>query len=132
MADRVPLRTLRLALGARLLSLASDGSVECAALTDALDSAPQGDAIVLNLDGMDPAHGRRLATAMSSSTRVRTSARQVIVVCSDPAVLWVLERKGADRLVVVEPTLEDALRHVVGRHWLATMAELGGYASTSP
>jgi len=132
MADRVPVRTLRLALGARLLSLASDGSVEVEALTAALDGAPQGDEIVLNLDGVDPSYARRLATALSSSIRVRSSARQVIVVCSDPAVLWVLQRNGVDRLVLVEPTLEDALSHVVGRHWLATMAELGSYASTSP
>ncbi len=72
MADGVTIRTLRLAMGARLLSFASDSGVDGAALTDALDGAPQGDEIVLNLDGVDPAHARRLAAALSSSTRVRS------------------------------------------------------------
>ena len=125
------IRTLRLANGVNLLSIARD-SPEAPTLADILEQIPRHEDVLLNLEGATASEAKEAYAAIVWSRRVRESARPLMVVCGGDALRRVLAASGLERHVLLESSLEEALGYLVGGRWLATFAEVGSYASTRP
>jgi hypothetical protein len=125
-------RTLRLANGTHLLSVARDPGPEAPSLADALERVPRYEDVLLNLDDATPFETTLAYAAIASSPRVHQHARPIVIVSSDSSLRWLLDAGSLGRRVLIEPTLADALRFLVGSRWLSTFAEAAAYASTSP
>jgi hypothetical protein len=112
-----------LATGTRLLSVGGDTSCG-AALVEALERVPHGADVVIDLDLLEEAAAEEIAWRLRMSARVREAPREVVVVCGRPNVRARLARSGADRDVLVEHSLGDALRYILGRRWFAAFADV--------
>jgi anti-anti-sigma regulatory factor len=129
--DELRVRTLRLATGTHLLSISEPGAV-LPSLLQVLEHVPRHEDILLNLEGATRVEAALAHAAIARSRRVRESARPLFVVSDDETLRLLLDWSGLERQVLIEPSLEDALRFFVGSRWLSTFAEVGAYASTSP
>jgi hypothetical protein len=106
-----------------LLSVARDPNLPT--LSDALERIPRYEAVLLNLEGASPVEAVLAYAAIASSPRVRETARPIIVVCRDDVFRTLLSATPLERRVLLERSLEDALRFLVGSWWLSAFAEVG-------
>jgi hypothetical protein len=118
-------RTVRLATRAYLFSITSPEAVVAPTLEEALARVPLQAEVVLNLDEIELDVGKRVAAILEATPRLSWLVRPAIVVSADPTVRNVFEQPALRRLVLVESSLEDALRYVVGRQWLSSWADFG-------
>jgi hypothetical protein len=117
------IRSVSLGTGARLLSVGGDTSCG-AALADALERVPHGADVVIDLDRLEGPAADEIARILRSAARVREAPRTVVVVCGRPDIRARLRVTGADRDVLVEHSLGDALRYILGRKWFAALADV--------
>lgn len=130
--DELRVRTLRLAMGACLLSIVRDGEMQAPGLAETLEQIPRRVDVLLNLDGATPAEVALAYSTMVFSSRVQQNARPLIVVTEEPLLASLVAGSQVEPHVLIEPKLEDALPRLVGTRWLSTFAEIGAYASTRP
>lgn len=117
---------MRLATRAYLFSITSPEAVVAPTLEEALARVvPLQAEVVLNLDEIELDVGKRVAAILEATPRLSWLVRPAIVVSADPTVRNVFEQPALRRLVLVESSLEDALRYVVGRQWLSSWADFG-------
>jgi hypothetical protein len=112
------IRVLRVATGAHFLSFSSERPLSRRSLEEVLDRLPHGGDLVVNVGGLDAAGALSVAACLRASGRLDEPDERIIVVCEEPAVRGALRRSEAEGGILLELSLEKALRDVLGRTWL--------------
>ena len=126
MRSDLRVRTLRLGTGTHFISFVTGSDASGPTFDDALERLlPSGD-VVINLEGLGNDSARAVAAALRESGRAGDSRGRVIVVCEQANIRGLFRLWGLDRQVLIEHSLDDAFRYVLGRAWLASLAHAGG------
>jgi anti-anti-sigma regulatory factor len=120
-------RTLRVATGAHFLSFVTGPDASGPTLPEELERLPPSADLVINVEGLDSDGARAVAAVLKESGRGRQSPGDTIIVAEKESVRRVLRRSGVGRQLLIEHSLDDAVRYVLGRALLETVV-LGGSA----
>jgi anti-anti-sigma regulatory factor len=116
-------RTVQVATGAHFLSFVPAPRSPWPSLEQALNRLPLTGDLVINANGLDPDGAVAVAAALRGSGRLQESGGRIILVCEDATVRHVFELLTLQRGVVIEHSLDDAFRDVLGRAWLGKHGE---------
>jgi anti-anti-sigma factor len=119
-------RTLRVATGAHFVSFVPGPRFSGPSLEEELARLPVTGDLVINLDGLDVDGALAVAAVLRESGRLQESAARIILVSEEASVRRMFELLGFGRTILIEASLDDAFRDVLGRAWL------GEAAPTSP
>jgi anti-anti-sigma regulatory factor len=115
-------RTLRVATGAHFLSFVTGSGASGPTLGEELERLASSADLVINGDGLDIDGALAVAAVLRESDRLRESRGRIILVCEDASVRRVFELLRLDRQVLLEHSLDDGFRDVIGRAWLGESA----------
>lgn len=118
----VRVRRLQVGTGAYFLSFGNGFPTSGRNLEDELERLPAAVDLVVNLDGLRIEDARAVAAALRKSDRLQETDGRTIVVSEHQAIRRALENSGLDRRVLIEHSLDDALRYVVGHELLEELA----------
>jgi anti-sigma B factor antagonist len=112
----VHIRTTRIPAGAHLVTLAGELDLYSApSLREEMKRLPDGADVVVDLDALTFVDSIALGVLLSASHRLRQSGGCLLVVCEREEILRVFQHMRLDSYLQIEPSLDDALRYVIGR-----------------
>ena len=118
-------RTLRIATGTHFLSFVTGSDAYWPTLREELERLPRSGDLVINVDGLDTAGALAVAAVLRESGRAGECRGQIIIVSEQASSRPLFRLWGLDRHVLIEPSLDGALRHVLARAWLGLFAYAG-------
>jgi anti-anti-sigma regulatory factor len=117
-SPQLQVRTVRVATGAHFVSFVPGPGSSWPSLEEELGRLPVIGDLVINADGLDEDGALTVGAVLRESGRLEDSGGRIILVCEDASVRRLFELLGLDRSILIEHSLDDSFRDVVGRAWL--------------
>lgn len=110
------IRTTRVETGAHFVSVTGELDLYSAPLLkEELERLPATSDAVVDLDGLSIIDSIALGVLLSASRRLRGSDSMLIVVCEQENIRRLFERTRLNQTLLVEDSLDDAHRYLIGR-----------------
>jgi anti-anti-sigma regulatory factor len=118
-------RTLRVATGAHFLSFVTGSDASGPSFAEELGRLPRAGDLVINVNGLSIDDARAVETMLRDSARLKGPRGRIIIVCEQASIRRVFELSGLGWLVLIEHSLDDAFRYVLGHAWLSDLVAIG-------